>query len=486
MLRKALLASLISLATVIAIVAQDSPPASQATDFKGVTLKNRAPISNEVLKVKFAKPVESKLKNGLELLVLEDHRSPTISVEIYMPGSTLNDPPEFEGIGEATASIMRLGTKTKDSKQIAETLAELGANVGASAGERNFSLRFSTLTENLDAVLDLAADILFNPSFPQDELDKWKNQQLSSLQQIRAQPGFLATERFAAVMYPGDHRAFVAPSVDSVKRITRDLLVDYYTKNFRPDGGFVAVVGDINSRQIAAKLDKALGNWKGSASKPPLLPTLGAIAEKKIYLIHRDNSVQTTFYLGNRAIDRLSPDYIAVTVLNRILGGGPASRLFRNIREDKGYTYGISSGFSSSHYFNHFAVQTSVRTEVTGPALEETLKEFRDIRDRLVPAEELANAKRALVASFALNTESAATALRNALTIKDYGFPSDYWDTYPEKISAVTAEDVQRVARKYIPVDNLQIIAVGDGTKIRDVLSKFGPVEEWDSDGHKK
>ena len=127
-----------------------------------------------------------------------------------------------------------------------------------------------------------------------------------------------------------------------------------------------------------------------------------------------------------------------------------------------------------------------MRTEVTGPALEETLKEFRDIRDRLVPAEELANAKRALIASFALSTESASTALRNAITIKDYGFPADYWETYSEKISAVTAEDVQRVARKYVPVDNLQIVVVGDATKIRDVLSQFGPIEEWDSDGHKK
>ena len=140
--RKLLATSIVSLAAATATFAQSSPQAAQATDFKGVTLKNRAPISNEVLKVKFAKPVESKLKNGMDLLVLEDHRSPIIEVEIQMPGSTLNNPPELEGIAEATASIMRLGTKTKDSKQIAETLAELGANVSAGAGDRNFSLRF--------------------------------------------------------------------------------------------------------------------------------------------------------------------------------------------------------------------------------------------------------------------------------------------------------------------------------------------------------
>jgi len=476
---------LAGLSLAFVAIAQDSPSIQQPTDFKGVTLKNKAPISSDVLKVKFPKPTESKLKNGMDLLVLEEHRSPTISVEIHMPGSRLNDPREFEAVGGATTSIMRLGTTTKDSKQIAERIAELGAGLGVGGGERDFVLQFSTLTENLDAVLDLAMDILFNPSFPQDEIDKWKNQQLASITQVRAQPSFLSTERFAALMYPDDGRAQVAPSADSVKKVTRDLIIEYYKKHFQPDGGYVAVIGDTTPKQIAAKLDKVLGTWNGPSTKPPDLVLPAQIAEKKIYLINRDNSVQTTFYMGNHAIDRVSPDYFAVTVLNRVLGGGPASRLFRNIREEKGYTYGISSGFSSTHYFNHFAVQTSVRTEVTGPALEEILKEFRDIRERPVPEDELTNAKRALIANFALSTESAGTGLRNTVTVRDYGLPADYWDTYAEKISAVTAEDIQRVARKYVPVDNLQVIAVGDASKIREALAKFGPIEEWDSEGHK-
>jgi zinc protease len=485
--RKLFLVPLFSLGLISLglVFAQDVPSAQQASDFKGVTLKKKAPVSNEVLKVKFPKPVESKLKNGVELLVLEDHRSPTIQITIDMPASSLNDPADLAGIGDATAAMLRLGTKTRDSRQIAETIAELGAGIGFSIGDRTATVRLSSLIENLDAVLDLATDMLFNPTFPQDELDKWKNQQLSQLTQVRTNPGFLATERFQAVLYPGDNRSLVLPSADSIKKINRDQIMAYFNKNFRPEGGRVAVMGDINARQIAPKLEKIYASWKGSAPKPPELPMHGAIAEKKIFLIDRPNSVQTTLYVGNHAIDRMSPDYIAVQVMNRILGSGPASRLFRNIREDKGYTYGISSGFSASFYYNHFVSSTNVRTEVTGPALDELLKEFRDIRDRAVPAEELENAKRALVANFALSTESPATALRNAVTIKEYGFPADYWDTYSEKISAVTAADVQRVARKYIPVDNVQIVAVGDASKIRDVLSKFGPIEDWDADGHK-
>ena len=485
MLLRILIVSFVSLG---AALAQSAPQAQQSTDFKGVVRKNLDPISSETLKVKFPKPVESKLKDGMSLLVLEDHRSPTVQVRIALPASELNDPRDLAGIGDATTALLRLGTTTRTSVQIADTLQELGASFGAGTGERYATLQFSTLTENLDAVIALVTDIMFHPSFPQDELDKWKNRQLSSLTQARTQPGFLGQERMFADLYPNDNRSLVAPTPESIRKITRESIVDYYSKNFRPAGGMVAVSGDVAPAEIAAKLDKMLTGWQGDAKvaapKAPVLPIPAAIAEKKIFLINRPNSVQTTLYLGNLALDRLSPDYIPVMVLNRILGGGPTSRLFRNIREEKGFTYGISSSFGATHYVNYFILSTSVRTEVTGPALEEIFKELRDIRDRPVPADELEGAKRAMVANFALSTENSATGLNNAVMIKEYGFPADYFDTYPEKISQVTAADVQRVAKKYIPADNARIYAVGDAAKVRDVLARFGPVEEWDSDGH--
>jgi zinc protease len=478
--------SVVSLAILFTPSVQRAQNAQQASDFKGVVRKNLAPVSTEVLRVKFPRPVEKTLKNGMSLLVLEDHRSPTVQVQITIPASSLNAPRDLAGIGDATASLLRLGTKTRTSVQIADTLQELGASFYAGMGERSALFQFSTLTENLDEVLNLAGDIIFNPSFPQDELDKWKNRQLSSLQQIRAQPGFLAQERMLADFYPNDNRSVLTPTPDSIKTITRDTIMEYYSKHFRPDGGMVAVSGDITAKDIAARLDKLLGNWKGAGPAPPKLDLPGAIAEKKVFLIDRPNSVQTSLFIGNLAIDRKNPDYIPVMVMNRVLGAGPASRLFRNIREEKGYTYGIGSGFSASHYINYFVLSTSVRTEVTGPALEEIFKELRDIRDHAVPVDELEGAKRAMVAGFALSTENASTGLSNAVMIKEYGFPSDYWDTYPEKISKVTAEDVQRVAKKYIPADNSRIYAVGDAAKIREALTRFGPVEDWDAEGHRK
>ena len=469
-----------------ALQAQEAPRAQQPTDFTGVELKNRAPISNEILKVKFPRPAESRLKNGMELLVLEEHRSPTIQVQIAVPASSLNDP-EGSPISAATGSLMRLGTKTRDARAIAEALASLGASVSFNIGDRYAYATFSTLTENLDAVIALMADMLFNPSFPQDELDKWKNQQLSQLTQVRSIPDFLSTERFAKAMYPDDRRSFVLPSADGVKGLTRDMLAAHYQRIYRPEGGRITVLGDVSARQITPKLEALLAEWKGAGTKAPALPLPGVIKGRTVILVDRPNSVQTAFYLGNRAFDRCSPDYLPAQVMNRVLGGGPASRLFRNIREAKGYTYGISSGFTSSQYMNLFSLQTSVRTEVTGDALREMLKEFSDIRTKPVPASELENAKRALVASFALSTENQATALSNATTIKEYMcLPADYWDTYPEKIAAVTAADVQRVAQKYVPLDDLVIVAVGDGAKIRSVLGEFGTIEEWDSEGRRR
>ena len=465
--------------------AQESPRAQQPTDFTGVELKNRAPISNEILKVKFPRPTESLLKNGMELLVLEEHRSPTIQVQIAVPASSLNDP-EGVSLSTATTTLMRLGTSTRDARAIAETLAALGASINFNIGDRYAYATASTLTENLDTTLALLSDMLFNATFPQDELDKWKNQQLSQLQQLRSIPDFLSTERIAKAMYPDDRRSFVMPTAEGVRSLTRDMLVAHYQRIYRPEGGRITVLGDVTQRDITPKLEALLADWKGAGTKPPALPLPGPLKGRTVILVDRPKSVQTAFYLGNRAFDRRSPDYIPAQVMNRVLGGGPASRLFRNIREAKGYTYGISSGFTASHYMNIFTLQTSVRTEVTGDALREILKEFADVRNRPVPAEELENAKRALVASFALSTENQATALSNATQIKEYGFPADYWDTYPEKIAAVTAADVQRVAQKYVPLDDLVIVAVGDATQIRKVLAEFGTIEEWDAEGRRR
>jgi zinc protease len=472
-MRKPLILSVVLAAAALAQMPQGRQPQSMA----GVVKLNRAPISHEVLKVKLPRPVEMKLANGMKLLVVESHRVPNINLRMTVPSGDLRDPEGVPGIASATAALIRLGTKTRNSKEIAETLAELGASisVGASQGEGNISV--SSLTENFDAALAVLADILLNPTFPQDELDKWKARMRAQLEQAKTQPGFLANDLLMKTLYP-DARRYTHPTAASLDKITREALIEHYKTYYVPSGEWAGIAGDITPKEAVARLDKVLAGWKGGPIEHVTLPFPAPAAEKKVYLVPRPNSVQTMLLVANHAIDRKSPDYITCQVMNRILGAGPSSRLFRIIREEKGYTYGISSNFAASRYLNHFSANTSVRTEVTEPALTDLLAQFSDIRNRTVPADELADAKSAIAASFALGLERADAVLARWLEQREYGLPEDYWDTYAQKVMAVTAEDVERVARKYVPVDNAQIIAVGDATKIRDLLKKFGPMEE--------
>jgi len=482
---------LIAFLFVAAAFAQEDAQAPQS--FRGMVRLNRAPVSNEVLHVKLPRPVEHTLANGIKLLILESHRTPSISLTIAIPSSHLRDPAGLPGVAEATAAMMQLGTTTRTARQISEDLADLGATLsisvggGGGGGRGGFAgggggdsgtIALSSLTENFDAALAILTDVLLHPSFPADEFEKWKSRQRSNIEQGRTSPNLLANELMAKVLYPGDPRQFTRATVESLNTITRDNLIEHYKKYYVPSGDWAGIAGEITARDAAAKLDKALAAWKGGPVERLSLPIRPPIAEKKVYLIPRPNSVQTYLVLTNRAIDRNSPDYVACMVMNQVLGSGPAARLFRIIREEKGYTYGISSSFSASHTQQHFIAATSVRTEVTEPALADTLKEFREIREVTVPKEELEAAKHALVGSFAMILENPAGVLGRWLQQREYGLPEDYWDTYPEKVMAITAADVQRVAKKYVPYDNVQIIAVGDGAKIRAVLKKFGPVEE--------
>ncbi len=477
--------ALIALLSTACLCAQE---AAAPETFRGMVRLNRAPVSNEVLKVKLPRPVERTLSNGIKLLVMESDRTPSISLTIQIPASPLRDPAGMPGVAEATASMMMMGTTTRTARQLAESLAEIGAQMsigsGGGGGGRGGgggaggTIALNSLAEYFDQSLAILTDVMLHPSFPADEFEKWKTRQRGAIEQARTQPAALSSEVLMKVLYPNDARHFTRVTAESLDKITRDRLIAFYKKYYVPSGDWAGIVGEITPRGAADKLEKALSAWKGGPIAPLTLPIDAPIAQKKVYLISRPGSVQTEITLANRAIDRNNPDYIACMVMNQVLGNGPAARLFRIIREEKGYTYGVSSGFAATKYTAHFSSSMSVRTEVTEAALADLLKEFHEIRDVPVPKEELEGAKRAMAASFALGLESPANVLARWMQQREFGLPEDYWDTYTEKIAAVTAADVARVARKYVPYDNVQIVAVGDGAKIRELLKKFGPVEE--------
>jgi len=451
-----------------------------------VERKNRAPVSREILRVKLPKPQESRLKNGLTVLILEDHRAPFVTMQLSIRGAgALFEPANRVGLTRATAQMLHEGTPTKNSLQIAEAIDRLGASVSAGSGfgSSETVLSASGLSNNLDAWFGIAADILLQPSFPNEELEKYKQREHVQLRQQRTNANFLTSERFNRAVY-GDHPAAnVAPTAQSIDALTRDALTQWHRERYAPQNAILGVAGDVRAKELLPKLEKWLAPWKRTELTTPLPQNPEPLRARKVYLVDRPNSVQTTVALGNIAIDRRSPDYIPMLVMNQIVGGGATGRLFLNLREEKGYTYGVYSDFSALRYPGPWRAGGNMRTEVTADALAEFYNEIRRIRDEKVPADELEASKRSIAARFALSLEQPATVLGLALLRKQYGFAPDYWDTYPSKILAVRAEDVQRVARKYLHPDAMQLVAVGDAGKIKAVLEKYGRVELFDSDG---
>jgi zinc protease len=457
-----------------------------SADTSKVERKNRAPVSKDILKVTLPRATETTLSNGVVVLIMENHRLPMISIQYNISGAgPLFEPASTPGLANITAQMLREGTKTKTSVQIAEQSAQLGAEISAQAafGSSATVINASGLSDNFDQWLALTNDILLNASFPADELNRLKQRLKAQLRQQRANPNFLANERFSKAVYGSYPASVVSATNESIDAITAEMLAKWHQDRFKPQNTILGITGDVKAAEILPKLEKALGAWKKDDLKEILPPNPKPVASKRVFLVDRPGSVQTTVALGNIAIDRRDPDYIALTVANHILGGGPAARLFLNLREEKGYTYGVYSSFTALKYPGPWRAGGDVRTEVTQGAMTEFFNEFQRIRDQKVTATELEEAKRAIVAGFALSLEKPTELLGYAITRQIYGFPSDYWDTYPVQVMATTPEDIERVARKYINPENLQIVAVGDVSKIKPVFEKYGPVEVYDTEG---
>jgi zinc protease len=483
--RAATLALLGALATQQQVAAQGQP-AQPPPPSSGVVAKRRAPVSDTLLSVTLPKPQEADLPNGIHLMVLEDRRTPQVSLQLSIRGAGgCYDPVDHAGLAQFTAANMREGTASRSSTRIAEDLDRLSATLSVSAGmsSEDATLAASSLTEHFDVVLDLLADVLLNPTFPEEELARYKTQTRAQLQQQRSQAGFLAVERFS-IAIAGDHPAGrTSPSVASLEKATRDDLVRFHRERYVPDHAVIAIAGDISMGDAMKKVQTRLGSWKKASTPLPTVVDPTTLARAGIFLVERPNSVQTNLIVGVQAIRRTDPDYFALTVLNKVVGGGPTGRLFRHLREDKGYTYGAYSNIDAPRFRGRWLASTEVRTEVTDPALRDLLDELRQVREVPVPTQEFADAKRSLVASFALTLESPQALLDNAVTRYRYGLPVDYWDRYPERVMAITPADAQAMARKYFDPSRLQIVAVGNSEGIARALRKLGPIEVYDAEG---
>ena len=483
---KRLLMTAAALAATAAMTSAQAPPAQgQGPTTQGMVLKGKAPVSKDILKVKLPRPQQATLASGLQLMVLEDHSLPQVSFQIIIPGAGgYYDPADKIGLAQYTATMMREGTPTRTTSQMAQELETLAANVGANSGLTGPTATISgnALTENFDRVFDIGTDVLLNPTFPAEEWERAKARLKAGLQQQRTNPGFLAQEHYARALYGTHPAGRITTTPQMIDAITREAMIEWHKTRYVPDHALIAFSGDITLADARKKVEAKLGAWKKAGVPAPTVQEPPAAGAPKVVIVNRPASVQTLILVGGPSMTRNHEDYAALTVANRVLGG-TMGRLFRHLREEKGYTYGIGSGFSATKHRGDWSASTSVRTAVTADAMRDLMAEIAEMREKPVPASEFSDSKRAIEASFALSLESPAQILSYYIQSWTYGFPPDYWDTYPAKIAAVTPEQAQAAAKKYWDPARLQIVAVGDGPKIAEIFGKYGTVEMFDAEG---
>ena len=422
-------------------------------------MKGLAPVSQDVLKIKLPRPAEVDLPNGAHLMVLEDHRVPSISFQIMMMGAGgYYDPADLPGLADTTASLMDEGTATRTSEQIAQSLDTLaaGVSVSASEGSQIATMSGSALSDQIDEVLTLAADILMHPKFDEQELARYKARTRAGLEDQRGDPDFLATERYNKAIYGSHPASSTGVTKESIEKITRDALVAFHKANYVPDYAIIAVSGDITLADARTKFEAALKAWTKSGKARPAVVDPPPTGSTKLYIVNRPGSVQTNYLLGEQAINRLNPDFDTLQVMNTVLGG-QNGRLFRVLREEKGYTYGASSGLHVLRYRGDWRAGMDVRTEVTGGVAPRSAGGAGEDA-RSAGAGRGAGRRAALDDRVVRAVAGNPSEVLNLYVIRQmYGYPPDYWDRYSDRIMAVTPAQVQAVAKKYLIPRNCRL-----------------------------
>ena len=458
-------------------------PAQQSFDRSKTPPAGNAPVLHVPTWTKTA------LANGAELIVSEKHDLPLVAFVITFQGGTYQTEPAVRrGLAGITASMMNEGTKTRDGEALSNALQLLGTSINVNVGGEGGSMSFQSTTSKFPQALDILADMLVNPRFPAEALERLRAQRLVALTQAKDQPGSIASRVFPTLLYGSAHPFGQNVTEESLKAITRDDVVAFHKAYFQPGRALVSVVGDVNSSSVKSTVEKALGEWPKGGEKPTFAyPGLPATHAPTIFLVDKPGAAQSTFAIGNPGPSRSTPDYYALQVMNTMLGGMFQSRLNANIREEKGYSYGVNSSFAFGKGPGAFRTGGDIVSAKSDAALVEFMKELRGIGGtRPITDEELATAKDSLIQRLP-GTFASVQSINSALvTLWTQGLPDNYYQQYATRISDIRKEDVLRVAKQYIDLDHLTIVIVGDRASIEAPLKAAGiaPIVLTDIEGN--
>lgn len=440
--------------------------------------RSQQPKPGPAPKISLEKPTEYELKNGLKILIVENHKLPRVSYNL-----TIDRDPIIEGdkagVTSLLGSMLGNGTTNISKDDFNEEVDFLGARLSF-----GFSGGFaSSLTKYSDRILQLLADAAMNPLLTSEEFGKEKDKLLEGLKSQAKSVDAVAGRVGGALSYGAEHPYGEFVTEETVNSVSFDDIQSYFTKYFGPNDAYLVVIGDVNTKEVYKRIKKYFGKWKKASDISSFVPEANQNVEAlEINFVDMPNAVQSNISITSNVKLKMSdPDYHAVLIANKIFGGGFNSYLNMNLREANGWTYGARSSVGTDKYISRFSAGAAVRNAVTDSAIVETIKEIKRFQSEPVEASALANAKAKYVGDFVLALERPSTIAQYAISTKINELPEDFYATYLEKINAVSIEDVQRVANKYFTADNARFIVVGKGSEVVANLEKLGiPINYFD------
>jgi predicted Zn-dependent peptidase len=438
--------------------------------------RTKPPQTPDLPAFKLPPVFETRLPNGLTVLLVEDRRFPIVTARLGFEAGAKYDPAELRGLSETSGALLTEGTAHRSAREIAEEAASIGGSLHADSSADSLVLAASALSENLAQLLDLMADVARHANFPEDEVALRKQNRKQELLAQRADAGFLADEKLSEIVFSPHPYSRQDPTPESIDRLDRAALAGFRDRHLVPANAVLVLLGALPERQQSLDWIQArFGDWvrpEAPAAPAARFPAPG----KSITLVDRPGSVQADLRIGRLAVTRTDADYFPLLVANTILGGGASSRIFANVREKMGYAYDVHSAAMPLKDSGTFAVATQVRNEVLVPAIQALLAEMREIATQDVSAGELSTAQNYLSGVFVLRLETQDGLASQLAATKLLGLPLDYLEKYTARVRAVDAAGIRAAAAKYIDPGAAALVAVGDAAEISKQLETFGQV----------
>jgi zinc protease len=419
---------------------------------------------------------EASLPDGLKLVMVRDTRFPILTARLVFNAGSKYDPANLIGLAETAGSLLKEGTTSRSSKEIAERLAAIGASLSVDVNADTLIFSFSGLSDNAGELFEIISDVVRNASFPQDEVDLRKSNRKQELLAQRSQASTLVNERFHKAVFGSNPYSIVMPTAESIERIQRNDLQAFRQRFIVPNNAWLVMVSPIAPAELTASVRERFGAWEKKSVDVKPLPAPPA-PRREIVLVDRPDSVQADIMVGRLAVKRQDPEYFPLLVSNATLGFGAASRLFRIIREKEGFAYDAHSALTPLKESSFAAAGTQVRNEVLEPALKGVLAQMSGMGTAPPTAEEEETAKNLLTGVYSIRLETPDGIASQLAMVKSMGLPNDYMEKYISRIRAVTTAQMQEVSKKYIDPENSAIVVVGDASKIGAALGKFGEVK---------